>query len=161
MSWFGTPGEGLDMYHVGLVVPDLAEAMAHYTDALGFVWATVRPPSVMKIRVDGEPRHAEIVVTYSLQGPPYLELVEERSGNVWGADSLSLNHVGFWADDVAAGVERLTRAGLAARVHDDGPQGRASRFSYHQMAGGMWMELVGPSFRGQLESWLASSSDRR
>lgn len=79
---FGAPGKGLDLYHIGLTVPDLRAAMEQYSDAFGFGWATVRE-STHAVVVDGEQRQAQIAVTYSVQGPPYLELIEERRGAVW------------------------------------------------------------------------------
>ena len=107
--------------------------------------------------VDGERRQAEIAVTYSIQGPPYLELVQERRGSIWGADGLALSHVGFWAEDLSAGRRGLEESGLAARVHDAGRDGRPARFSYHPFAGGLWIELVHTSFKAQLADWIADT----
>jgi len=152
---FGAPGKGMDLYHVGMTVPDLSAAMEQFAFAFGFDWATVheRTPTVV---VDGERREAEIAVTYSIQGPPYLELVQERSGDIWAAAGLSLTHVGYWAEDVAAAQRRLAAAGLTTRMHspdDGGPM----RYSYHQTSSGLWVELVHTSFRDDLTSWIAST----
>jgi hypothetical protein len=156
MTFFGGPAKGLDFYHIGLVVPDLHAAMDQYTATFGFSWARVheRAPEVI---VDGRRRRAEISVTYSVQGPPYLELVQERSGSVWGAGGLGLTHAGFWAADLDAARRGLDASGLVARVHDAGPGGRAARYSYHPFAGGLWIELVHTSFRQELADWIAST----
>jgi Glyoxalase/Bleomycin resistance protein/Dioxygenase superfamily len=77
MTIFGAPGPGLELYHIGLTVPDLGVAMEQYAATLGFSWATIHE-SRPEVIVDGERRQAEIAVTYSMQGPPYLELVHER-----------------------------------------------------------------------------------
>jgi hypothetical protein len=53
--FFGAPGKGLDMYHVGLTVPDVRAAMEIYSDAFGFTWASVHE-SRMSIVVDGVDR---------------------------------------------------------------------------------------------------------
>jgi len=156
MTYFGGPAKGLELYHVGLSVPDLNAAMAQYSATFGFSWARVRE-SAPEVVVDGERRRAEIAVTYSVQGPPHLELVQERSGSVWGADGLALTHVGFWAEDLAAGVRALATSGLAARVLDAGPDGRPARYSYHPFAGGLWIELVHTSFRAELTGWIADT----
>jgi catechol 2,3-dioxygenase-like lactoylglutathione lyase family enzyme len=161
VSIFGSTSFGLDLYHVGLVVPDLEAAMHDYGELFGFEWATVGPPRTQHVMVGGERRDAEIAVTYSTQGPPHLELIEERSGGVWAAES-PLNHVGFWAPDLADAVARLTNAGFPAEVHDAGSDGDdhagPTVFSYHPIAGGFWMELVGTGFQPQLEAWIASSA---
>lgn len=163
MSLFGDSSTGLDFYHVGLVVPDLGIAMRTYTELFGFGWARVGPPRTHHVVVDGVRRDAEIVVTYSLQGPPHLELIEERTGGIWAAEGSGLNHVGFWAPDLGEAVRRFTDAGFPARVHDAVSDDEAvpaapTRFSYHAMAGGFWVELVGVGFRPQLEAWIASST---
>jgi Glyoxalase/Bleomycin resistance protein/Dioxygenase superfamily len=94
MTFLGGPGRGLELYHIGLTVPDLGAAMAQYSATFGFTWASIHE-STPEVIVDGERRQAEIAVTYSMQGPPYLELVQERRGSIWGADGLALTHVGF------------------------------------------------------------------
>ena len=156
MTFFGVPGQGLELYHIGLIVPDLGAAMGQYTATFGFSWATVHE-STPEVIVDGERRQAQIAVTYSVQGPPYLELVQERRGSIWGADGLALTHVGFWAEDLSAGRRALDESGLVARVRDDDRDGRPARFSYHPFAGGLWIELVHTSFREQLAHWIADT----
>ena len=156
MTFLGVPGQGLELYHIGLIVPDLGAAMAQYTATFGFSWATVHE-STPEVIVDGERRQAQIAVTYSVQGPPYLELVQERRGSIWGADGLALTHVGFWAEDLSAGRRALDESGLVARVRDDDRDGRPARFSYHPFAGGLWIELVHTSFREQLADWIADT----
>src|ERR1700733_3922246 len=133
MTIFGAPGPGLELYHIGLTVPDLGVAMEQYTAAFGFSWATTHE-SRPEVIVDGERRQAEIAVTYSIQGPPYLELVQERRGAVWGGRGVGA-------------------AGVAARVHDAGGDGRPARFSSPPFAGGLWIELVHTSFKAQLADW--------
>jgi hypothetical protein len=156
MTFFGVPGQGLELYHIGLTVPDLGAAMEQYTATLGFTWATIHE-STPEVIVDGERRQAEIAVTYSIQGPPYLELVQERRGSIWGANGFALTHVGFWAEDLSAGRRALDESGLAARVSDAGRDGRPARFSYHPFAGGLWIELVHTSFKAQLADWIADT----
>ena len=156
MTFFGVPGQGLELYHIGLIVPDLGAAMGQYTATFGFSWATVHE-STPEVIVDGERRQAQIAVTYSMQGPPYLELVQERRGSIWGADGLALTHVGFWAEDLSAGRRALDESGLVARVRDADRDGRPARFSYHPFAGGLWIELVHTSFKEQLADWIAGT----
>lgn len=151
MTWFGSPGLGLDLYHVGLVVPDLDAAMQQHSALLGFDWS---PPgeSRFDVRVDGSAQQARIRVTYSVQGPPYLELVEDLTG-VWGRAGLGLSHVGCWSEDLPADVARAEAAGLPARVSDDG-----GLFSYHELSPGLWLELVSTAFRSRLAARLARST---
>jgi hypothetical protein len=156
MTLFGVPGKGLDLYHIGLAVPDIHAAMEQYSAAFGFTWARFHE-STLEVIADGERRRAQITVTYSTQGPPYLELVQENRGSIWGADGFALSHVGFWAEDLNAGKRALDESGLVARVHDIGPDGQAARFSYHPSGGGLWIELVHTSFKSQLSDRIAET----
>jgi hypothetical protein len=154
MSWFGTPPEALDMYHVGVVVPDVRAAMQQYSDALGFSWTELGTSS-LDVVVDGRVREARIAATYSREGPPYLELVEELSGGVWAAGALALNHVGMWTDDLAGSVRRLEAAGMPGRVRHVPAPGQPELFSYHGTGTGMWWELVSTAFRPRLDARLS------
>jgi len=159
VSWFGTPPAGLDMYHVGVVVPDVREAMARYSDALGFTWSAVGD-TTLDVLVDGRPREARIAATYSMQGPPYLELVEERSGGVWASEALGLQHVGMWTDDLEGSIARLDAAGLPGRVRHVPAEGSPALFSYHDGGAGLWWELVSTAFRPRLEARLRAGEER-
>jgi hypothetical protein len=159
VSWFGSPPAGLDMYHVGLVVPDVGAAMTQYGEALGFTWSAVGD-TTLDVLVDGEARQARIAATYSLEGPPYLELVEERSGAVWAAGALGLQHVGLWTDDLEGSVTRLDAAGLPGRVRHLPREGQPALFSYHDGGLGLWWELVSTAFRPRLEARLRAGEER-
>lgn len=159
MSWFGSAPAGLDMYHVGLVVPDVGAAMTQYGEALGFTWSAVGD-TTLDVLVDGEARQARIAATYSLEGPPYLELVEERSGDVWAAGALGLQHVGLWTDDLEGSVTRLEAAGLSGRVRHLPQEGQPALFSYHDGGLGLWWELVSTDFRPRLEARLRTREER-
>jgi catechol 2,3-dioxygenase-like lactoylglutathione lyase family enzyme len=160
VSWFGTPPAGLDMYHVGVVVPDVREAMARYSAALGFTWSRVGDTR-LDVLVDGRPREARIAATYSMEGPPYLELIEELSGDVWAARALGLQHVGFWVDDLEGTIRRFDDAGLPGRVRHLPAEGQPALFSYHDGGAGLWWELVSPAFRPRLEARLLAGEEPR
>jgi catechol 2,3-dioxygenase-like lactoylglutathione lyase family enzyme len=74
-------------FHVGILVKDIEAAAADFTALLG---------------VEFEPVHAQLVGTgdtvrlcYSLQGPPYLELMEMTGTGVWSPDQgEGLHHIG-------------------------------------------------------------------
>lgn len=158
MSWFGSPPEGLDMYHVGVVVPDVRAAMAQYGEALGFTWSPVGS-SAFDVLVDGRRQEARVAATYSLEGPPYLELVEELSGGVWAAGALGLQHVGLWTDDLEGSIARFDAAGLHGRVRHVPGEGQPALFSYHDGGAGLWWELVSTAFRPRLERRLRAGRE--
>jgi catechol 2,3-dioxygenase-like lactoylglutathione lyase family enzyme len=149
-------GDKPELYHVGLVVPDIAAAVEQYRDLFGLRFASLRHTS-LEVRVDGVIRTPELIVSYTMDGPPYVELIEELSGRTWAADALGLNHIGFWAKDLPAAAARLEASGLATRVRDNGPDDRPARFTYHPGLGGMWVELVAPQFARTLHEWFAAT----
>lgn len=162
MSWFGAaPGggpQGLEMYHVGVVVPDVRAAMERYTAALGFTWTEVGD-SRFDCVVDGRRREACVAATYSRQGPPYLEIVQDLSGGVFSETGAGLNHVGFWVDDLAGEIRRLEAAGLPAVLRQVATEQRPESFSYHGDGTGLWWELVSrPVFAPRLQARLDRAS---
>jgi catechol 2,3-dioxygenase-like lactoylglutathione lyase family enzyme len=154
MTIFPNDERNRSMFHSGLVVPDINATAETYSELFGLRWAPLRRSS-LSVRVDGVIRQVELVATYSIQGPPYLELIQEYSGDVWSTDALGLNHIGFWAEDLPSAVRALERSGLPARVYDEDADTSLRRFSYHAAATGVWLELVAPSFAPKLVEWLA------
>jgi methylmalonyl-CoA/ethylmalonyl-CoA epimerase len=140
------------VYHFGLVVPDLDAAVEQYSTAFGFRFCKAQQLR-LPVLVDGQPRSVELLASYSIGGPPYLELIEERSGSTWAADAFGMNHMGFWAKDMDAAMARLEKHGMPCRVC-----GTATppRMSYHQAGTGVWIELVDHSVRETLDTWMAT-----
>lgn len=152
----GRLGDKPELYHVGLVVPDITAAVEQYRDLFGLRFASLRR-TFLEVRVNGAIRTPELIVSYTMDGPPYVELIEELSGGTWAADALGLNHIGFWAKDLPAAAARLEASGLATQVRDNGPDDRPARFTYHPGLGGMWVELVAPQFARTLHEWFAAT----
>ena len=96
------------LYHVGIVVPDVEAAQAHLTDLLGLTWGPVLETEALDVRAfdDGGGEGRDLVVpnklSYSTE-PPYIELVQEIPGTVWECNEHSnLHHVGVWTDSLPA-----------------------------------------------------------
>jgi hypothetical protein len=139
---------------VGFVVPDLAAAMAALGPALGVEWTTVTR-STRRVRTDAGEQILSFVVTYSVQGPPHLELVESIPGTLWEAgEGPRLHHLGVWSDDVRADSETLGAAGLA-RLAAGLTDGDTWRWAYHANPVGGLLELVTSSQQGALAERIA------
>ena len=143
----------LEMYHVGCVVPDLVAACERHSRLFGTRWASTRRPRFQAF-VDGRVQDVELLVSYSIDGPQHVELIQDVTGTVWGPRGLHLNHVGYYTDDLRRSMRDLEEAGLPARVHDIDDDGGARVFSYHQDESGLWVELVHTSFRDNLRGWI-------
>jgi catechol 2,3-dioxygenase-like lactoylglutathione lyase family enzyme len=127
----------LQYYQVGIVVDDIEEAMAELGAALHLQWDGPNE------REAGEWRFR---MTYSLGGPPFVELIERTDGTPW--DRSGIHHIGFWAEDLEAEKNRLAQAGLPIEV-DGTLVGRP--FTYHVgQSSGLRVELVDAAGRERL-----------
>lgn len=107
------------MFHIGVIVEDLACGMAEWSEVLGVRW---RPlfSGVSAIHRGGTVTMMTIPAVYSEDGPVHLELIPLTRGTVW--DVLGLHHVGFWSDDVETDIGRLVARGASveAQMKRDG-----------------------------------------
>ena len=100
-------------YHLGFTVPDLDAAAAQMRAATGVEWRPVH---------SGRLGEWEYRITFSVQGPPYLELVEGPAGSPWDSSAgPRLDHLGIRLElvDVAqqpAFVETWQAPGAALPV---------------------------------------------
>ena len=65
-----------DLFHVGIRVPDLDEAMTEHGDALDVTWAEVRETEQQVWTPDGGLQQVPLRFTYSAEGPQHIELLE-------------------------------------------------------------------------------------
>lgn len=130
-------------FHVGLVVKNLEAAMKEMSDALGITW---REPH------DSTYGEWNIKVVYSIEGPPFVELVQGEDGGPWDtARGSHIDHIGVWSEDMAQESERMVAAGLPIHF-DPATVGRGGTFCYHKaLASGATIELVSTSARSRLD----------
>jgi Glyoxalase/Bleomycin resistance protein/Dioxygenase superfamily len=127
-------------FHVGVVVEDLAAAMEELQRTLGLEF--------------NEPHEStygdsHIRVCYSLQGPPYVELIEGEPGSMWSTSGgPRADHVGYFVDDLEGARAQLEAAGMPVDI--DG-MAFGGRFTYHRMRHtGMRIELIDAARREAL-----------
>lgn len=135
-------------YHVGIVVADVEESKRHLSELLGVSWADPMTGIAEHQLLEGRivphvgtgDRPAQGTV-YSIDGPPYLELIQQRPGTVW--EETGLHHLGVWTDDVAGESDRLAsmRCPLeaVAAVEADGTWIAGC---YHKTADNIRIEIV-------------------
>ncbi len=146
----------LDVFHVGLVTPDIELAMNTIGTNLGIAWSRVQQRTQEVRTGSGEVRDEPIVFTYSSDGPPQVELIQSLTGSVWEVTPRGcVHHIGAFADDVTVppgpGMSMEFGGG-----HGELPVG----FAYYISAHGMRVELVDASRRGQFEEWFGGGDLR-
>ena len=126
-----------EMVHTGIVVRELDGAMASIGAALGVRWATPQRRHLDGIGLDG-PVVADVDITWSLEGPPHLELIAAGPGTLWTTSQESeLHHVAFWSDDLAGDVERVRRTGSELELTGAAAGGAPSSFAYLRRPDGL------------------------
>jgi hypothetical protein len=126
-------------YHIALVVEDVERAIEEMSSALHLTWARVqRRIALSKYREEGV--EVDMCFTYSLQGPPYLELIEQREGTMFAR--LGLHHIGVWTDDPASESSRLETIGWHRESVGIRPDGSWSGALFHIGTGQLRVEVV-------------------
>jgi len=144
-----------EMFHVGIVVPDVDAARERLTALLGVGWGPIVETTALELRAaDGSDLVVPNRICYST-APPYLELVEEVPGTPWVCNEYSnLHHIGFFSTEVAADSAELSVARcpleIAGRAAGQSPAG----FAYHRDNLGVRIELVDATLRQMMEDWL-------
>ena len=141
-------------FHVGYVVPDLGEAMERLTASAGLRWAAARTLPVT-LRTPAGEISTEVNLTYSVQGPPHLELIAERPGTIWGSEHSRFHHLGYWSGRFADDIAALTRAGFEFEAGAVDEHGALTRFAYlREPHTGLRVELRDEARRPATEQWL-------
>lgn len=122
-------------FQVGLVVPDLEDAMSTISAAQGVGWC-----DVLDRRLDD----VTLRISFARTAPPYLELIEAVPGTLWDAPNGPMpHHIGYWCEDVEAESARYLAAGLPMC-------GDLGAIRYHgHPSGAVLFELIETSIRDE------------
>jgi hypothetical protein len=144
------------LFHTGIIVPDLEAAMVGLGEALGVHW--VEPlESEGYVQVNPGRAFRRSRVTYSLEGPHHIELIQQVDDSAWRAvkDGPLIHHLGFSVADLTAESERLVKLGFSREAWHESEDGRLARYAYHHNPyAGIFIELVEQSQRAMVARWL-------
>jgi hypothetical protein len=140
-------------FHVGIVVPQLEEALEHLTAALELRWGSVTASDVTVEDAAGRRTTVPLRLVYSAE-PPYVEVIEEAPGTLWVCNPHSnLHHIGFWADGLKASHDHLVASACPLEVAGAGGQA-PEVFSFHRGPLGVRIELLDAAVRPVMEAAL-------
>jgi hypothetical protein len=147
------------LFHIGIRVVDIDVAMAEIGRSAGVTWASVqdRPMSVW---IPGSGATVlQLALTYSVEGPIHLELLQGPAGSIWdGHDAPGAHHFGYWSDDVAADTESLLSKGWTLEIAAAAPDDGYGRFTYVRSPSGYLAEPISIASKPRFERWWAGGS---
>ena len=154
-------------YHVGILVDDIAAARDRFSSITGLEFTPVQTIRFPHFEDSRGKRELELVFCYSIEGPPFLELVQsDPEGGVYGRQNgEGLHHLGFHEHDVRSRMDQLERE--HGMTHEGARFGNrdAGRMAaaYTSPAGlhGVRLEIVDERGRVGLYEWLASFDPKR
>ncbi|ODU07383.1 MAG: hypothetical protein ABS81_01090 [Pseudonocardia sp. SCN 72-86] len=154
----------LRLYHTGIIVDSLDNAMTTWGGALPLDWAPPKTSTVPLECPDGIlPR--EVRFTYSLQGPHFIELLEQIDPapylNLTGGRRV--HHLGYFTDDLAQASADLEAKGFRRELAGVGDDGRIARAAFHYSpeSPGMWIELVSHEIAAEIGDWIGEAAAAR
>ena len=105
-----------DIYHIGIRVPDLEEAMHEMGSSLDITWAEPVHTEAQSVWTPSEGQQKlPLKFVYSCEGPQHLELLEGPTNSVWdGSENSGVHHVGVWVDNVVNETEPVSYTHLRA-----------------------------------------------
>ncbi|ORJ53599.1 VOC family protein [Mycobacterium simiae] len=144
-----------DLYHTGIVVPDLGAAMARLTALAGYRWIT--PLSyTLPFRTAAGVRDLTSTIVYSVQSP-HLELVQEVPGTPWTAvPGNAVHHVGYFTDDLADTARQLETNGFTFEMTGEVPGAEFGMFAYYLDPVGTRIEIVERALFPDFAAFVAS-----
>ena len=147
------PLNASDLYHTGIVVPDLDAEMARLGEMAGYRWTTPMSNSVT-VRIGADVRRVEMSFVYSLQAP-HIELIQAVPGTPWvSAPGNAVHHLGYFTDTFNETADALQRSGFQLEVTADSPSSRPSLFAYFVDAAGIRIEIVDRAVVGDWATFL-------
>ena len=104
--------------HIGILVHDLEAAIARWSAVTGYTFSPIARYRTEHYsdHSNGEPHFHETRLTFSKEGPPYIELMSVAGNGTHGPHEAGVHHLGFRVQDVATEIRRCAHAG----VGDDG-----------------------------------------
>ena len=143
-------------FHVGILVPNLDEAMRRFSKVLGLEFAEPTVVRVPDLHEDGKIHSFDVYLTYSKQGPPHIELLEARGDGAYGLHhGIGLHHIGAWCDDIQMRIAELEQLHVKPEaIFRNGDEVLGVFFRPAAMLG-MRYELSPMTIKPGWEAWLA------
>jgi Glyoxalase/Bleomycin resistance protein/Dioxygenase superfamily len=143
-----------EMFHVGIVVPDVESACEHFTALLGLEWGPIVEGPVDVRNAAGNDLVVPNRMRYSVDAP-HIELIEETPGTVWVCNEHSnIHHIGFYSTDLLS--DSVNLASVRCPLELSGREGSVAptQFTYHRDPLGVRIEHIDIALRPTMEDFI-------
>lgn len=135
--------------HIGILVPDLEEAIGRWSAATGYTFSPIARYRTTRYqdRSDPSSHFHNARISFSREGPPRIELMEVTGSGTHSAEQVGIHHLAFTGvEDPEARMEELRALGFG----DDGrsllEDGRLHLwFTEKEALDGIRLEFVSPA----------------
>jgi catechol 2,3-dioxygenase-like lactoylglutathione lyase family enzyme len=149
-----------NFFHVGILVPDIRDAMARFSDVLGLEF---KEPAVAHVDDFDDTfgrRTLDLLITWATTGPPFVELLEAHGDDgLYGSKELGLHHVGLYDPDPAGLIEELVGKGLRREATQWTPEGTIiAVYTAPEELYGTRLEFIDQDREQGMNDWIAGKS---
>jgi catechol 2,3-dioxygenase-like lactoylglutathione lyase family enzyme len=132
-----------EIFHVGVRVADLEKAQQELTTMTGGHWT--KPATLPMNAWDpsaGARQKSEITISFSVEGPTRIELIQGAPGSYWSAGNggAGVHHFGAWVKDVKAVNEELVAQGRVVELAGAAPEKGYGGWTYARSPAGVLFE---------------------
>ena len=149
-----------NFFHVGILVPEIREAMAKFGDVLGLEF---KEPAIAHVEDFDDTtgrRVLDLLITWATTGPPFVELLEAQGEDgLYGTNQLGLHHVGLYDPEPQGLVEELVGKGLRREATQWTPEGGIiAVYTAPEEMGGTRLEFINQDREEGMNAWIAGKS---
>jgi catechol 2,3-dioxygenase-like lactoylglutathione lyase family enzyme len=149
-----------NFFHVGILVPDIREAMARFTDVLGLEFKEPAVAHVDDFDDTTGRRVLDLSITWATTGPPFVELLESQGDDgLYGSRMLGLHHLGLYDQAPESLIDELVGKGLRREATQWTPEGRIiAVYTSPEELLGTRLEFIDQARERGMNDWIAGRS---
>ncbi|MGH2589223.1 MAG: VOC family protein [Actinomycetota bacterium] len=149
-----------NFFHVGILVSDIREAMARFSDVLGLEFKEPAIAHVDDFDDTTGRRGLDLTITWATTGPPFVELLEAQGDDgLYGSKQLGLHHVGLYDPEPIGLIEELVGKGLRREATQWTPEGTIiAVYTAPEEMHGTRLEFIDQSREQGMNDWIAGRS---
>jgi hypothetical protein len=148
------PLHPINMFHVGIVVPDIGQAIQDMKGIGVLNWMEVGQADSIR-RANGLCEPISLLWSFSAEPGAHIELIEPLIAPA--TTSLGVHHVGYWSTDIMRDTELLAAASYESEFDLGYSADDDAHIRFFISAAGPRIELVSDSLRAGLElAWTSA-----